>query len=58
MSEWKECKLANVACLVKDTYKPKTGDHLPYIGLEHIQEQGLRLLSVGDSDSVTSQASA
>jgi type I restriction enzyme S subunit len=40
---------------VKDTYKPKTGDHLPYIGLEHIQEQGLRLLSIGDSDSVTSQ---
>jgi len=53
--EWKECKLSEVARLVKDTYKPKTGDHLPYIGLEHIQEQGLRLLSVGDSDSVTSQ---
>ncbi len=55
MSEWKECKLENAACLVKDTYKPKIHDHLPYIGLEHIQEQGLRLLSVGDSDSVTSQ---
>lgn len=53
--EWKECKLSEVARLVKDTYKPKTGDHLPYIGLEHIQEQGLRLLSIGDSDSVTSQ---
>jgi type I restriction enzyme S subunit len=55
MREWKECKLGNVARLVKDTYKPKIGDHLPYIGLEHIQEQGLRLLSVGDSDSVISQ---
>jgi len=55
MSDWKECKLGDVAYLVKDTYKPKIGDHLPYIGLEHIQEQGLRLLGVGDSDSVTSQ---
>ena len=55
MSEWKECKLGDVAHLVKGTYKPKTGDHLPYIGLEHIQEQGLRLLSIGNSDSVTSQ---
>jgi len=55
MSEWKECKLGHVAYLVKDTYKPKIGDHLPYIGLEHIREQDLRLLSVGDSDSVTSQ---
>ena len=55
MSEWQECKLGDVARLVKDTYNPKIGDHLPYIGLEHIQEQGLRLLSVGDSDSVISQ---
>ncbi len=55
MSEWKESKLGDVAYLVKDTCKPKPGEHLPYIGLEHIQEQGLRLLSIGDSDSVTSQ---
>lgn len=47
MSNWKECKLGDVARLVKDTYKPKIDDHLPYIGLEHIQEQGLRLLSIG-----------
>ena len=55
MSIWKECKLGNIAYLVKDTYTPKAGEHLPYIGLEHIQEQKLRLLSIGDSDSVTSQ---
>lgn len=54
-SGWKECKLSEVASLVKETCIPKQGDHLPYIGLEHIQEQGLRLLSVGNFDSVTSQ---
>lgn len=52
---WKGRKLSEVASLVKETCIPKPGDHLPYIGLEHIQEQGLRLLGVGDSDSVTSQ---
>jgi type I restriction enzyme, S subunit len=55
MNEWKEHKLEEVATLVKDTYKPKAGDHLPYIGLEHIQEQALRLFDIGDSDSITSQ---
>jgi type I restriction enzyme S subunit len=55
MNNWKECKLGDVAILIKDTYKPKKDDHLPYIGLEHIQENGLRLIKVGDSDSVTSQ---
>ncbi len=52
---WKEYKLGAVARLSKDTYLPKKNDHLPYIGLEHIQEQGLRLISIGDSDSITSQ---
>lgn len=54
MSEWKECKIGDVAGLVKDVYRPRKGDHLPYIGLEHIQEQGLRLLGIGDSDSINS----
>ncbi|MDD5269935.1 MAG: restriction endonuclease subunit S [Candidatus Omnitrophica bacterium] len=54
MSEWKEQKLAEVAQLVKEVYRPQKGDHLPYIGLEHIQEQKLRLKSIGDSDSVVS----
>jgi type I restriction enzyme S subunit len=52
---WKVQKLFEVAQLIKDVYRPHKGDHLPYIGLEHIQEQGLRLLSIGDSDSVASQ---
>ena len=55
MSEWKECKLGDVAYLVKDTYQPKIGDHMPYIGLEYIQEQSLCLLGIGDSDSIKSQ---
>ena len=55
MNGWQECKLREVARLVKDTCVPKKGAHVPYIGLEHIQEQGLRLLGIGDSDSVISQ---
>lgn len=55
MSEWRECRLEDIAYLVKDVYKPQFGDHLPYIGLENIAEQSLRLLGIGDSDSVKSQ---
>lgn len=54
-NDWMEFKLGDVVHLVKDSYKPKIGDHLPYIGLEHIQAKSLRLLSIGDSDSVISQ---
>lgn len=54
MSTWEERKLSQIAYLAKDVYIPKEGAHLPYIGLEHIQPDGLRLLDVGDSDSVTS----
>jgi len=54
MSEWKEYKLEEIADLVKDKYLPKEGDTLNYVGLEHIQEQVLRLNSIGCSDDVIS----
>ncbi len=54
MSEWKEYKLGEIADLVKDKYLPKEGDTLNYVGLEHIQEQALRLNSIGCSDDVIS----
>ena len=54
MSEWLECKLVDMAELVKDKYTPVKGDDLKYIGLEHIQEQALRLIGIGNSDDITS----
>jgi len=54
MSEWKECKLGDIAELIKDKYSPQKGDGLHYIGLEHIQEQSLRLNGIGCSDDITS----
>ena len=54
MSEWKEIELDNIAELVKDKYTPQKGDKLHYIGLEHIQEQSLKLKGLGNSDEITS----
>jgi type I restriction enzyme S subunit len=51
---WKECKLGDVAEIIKDKYIPTKGDSLSYIGLEHIQEQTLRLNSIGSSEDITS----
>lgn len=53
MNNWFENKIDNVAYLVKDIWD--VGDEsLPYIGLEHINEQDLRLNSIGISDTVAS----
>ncbi len=55
MSEWKEYKLGDVAELAKDTFIPTGNDNLNYIGLEHIEQETLRLNSVGRSTDVSSQ---
>lgn len=53
MGEWTEYKIADIATLVKDSWK--VGDEkLPYLGLEHIEEAKLRLNGVGSSDDVAS----
>lgn len=53
MSEWRECKLGDVAKLSKKSWK--VGDEqMPYIGLEHIEEAKLRLNGIGKSDDVAS----
>lgn len=54
MQKWKEYKLDQIARLVKDSFKPNAEESLPYIGLEHIEEQQLRLNSVGHSSEVIS----
>lgn len=51
--EWKEQELSELAELRKDSWK--VGDEqLPYIALEHIVENGLRLEGIGDSSIVAS----
>lgn len=50
---WREVKLGEIAEILKATWK--VGDkQFPYIGLEHIEENTLRLNSIGDSNSLES----
>ena len=52
--EWSAFELGKVAELIKDAYLPNKSEVLPYIGLEHIDQQTLSLNSVGESSDVTS----
>ena len=52
---WREVELQDLATLSKSIWKPdEESKELPYIGLEHIEEQKLRLNSIGNSSSVMS----
>jgi type I restriction enzyme, S subunit len=53
MEDWKTFKLRDFAELRKEQIKPN-GDDLPYIGLEHIEQQSMRLNGVGSSKNVIS----
>ncbi|MBK8055952.1 MAG: restriction endonuclease subunit S [Saprospiraceae bacterium] len=53
MSEWKTYKLSEIAELRKEQITPN-GTEQPYIGLEHIEQQSLRLNGIGSSKSVIS----
>jgi type I restriction enzyme, S subunit len=53
MNNWVENKINNVASLVKEKWD--VGDkELPYLGLEHINEQDLRINDIGNSNQVAS----
>ncbi len=52
MSEWKEYKLSEIAEIIKDGYKPYGDSNLNYIGFEHIEQESLRLNSVGVASEV------
>ncbi|MDZ4142027.1 MAG: restriction endonuclease subunit S [Methylotenera sp.] len=54
MSEWQELTLGKITEPVKNTYLPKSEEQLAYIGLEHIEQETLRLTGVGTSSDVTS----
>ncbi len=51
---WNSYKFSEMAYLQKDTYLPSPSEKLPYIGLEHIDEQSLSLNSIGTSNDITS----
>ena len=53
MSEWKTYKLGDFAELRKKQIAPN-GEEQPYIGLEHIEQQSLRLNGIGNSTDVIS----
>jgi len=54
MNKWKKYKLGEFTEPIKETYSPNGSDKYTYIGLEHIEQESLRLNSVGVSSDVTS----
>lgn len=54
MSEWKEYMLVEITEPIKETYTPNGMDNLNYIGMEHIEQETLRLTEIGSSNDVTS----
>ena len=50
---WQKIKLGDAVQLLKEIWKVG-GKTFPYIGLEHIEENSLRLNSHGDSNAITS----
>jgi len=52
--EWQEYSLEEITHLIKEIYIPNTHENLDYIGLEHIEQETLRLNGVGSSLDVTS----
>ncbi|MBD3750598.1 MAG: restriction endonuclease subunit S [Sphingobacteriales bacterium] len=53
-SRWRELQLSEITEPIKDTYNPDGSNDFTYIGLEHIEQETLRLNSVGVSSDVTS----
>ena len=42
------------AQLIRDSYNPSANENLPYVGLEHIGQQTLRLNAIGSSSETIS----
>ena len=43
MSDWKEYQVKDIIQVVREGYKPNINDEIPYLGLEHINEQSAHL---------------
>jgi len=46
---WRKVKLGKAIKEVRDLYEPKQSEHFKYIGLEHIEQNSLKLSGIGDS---------
>jgi len=51
---WQVVRIENCCELVKKTFKPSKADIRNYIGLEHIEQQTLRLIEIGSTDAIQS----
>src|SRR5690625_1694533 len=54
MSDWVKKKLGDIAKEVRDTYEPNQSESIPYVGLEHIAQQDLKLIGTGKSSDTQS----
>lgn len=54
MSDWVKKKLGDIAKEVRDTYEPNQSESIPYVGLEHIAQQDLKLIGTGKSSDTLS----
>lgn len=55
MSTWSKQIINQIAEEKRIPYTPLPSEHIPYLGLEHIEQQSLRLTGIGDSREVNSQ---
>lgn len=55
---WTEVPLGEKAYEVRELYEPRKDDDLSYIGLEHIEQQTLRLNGIGSSSKTVSTKKA
>jgi len=51
---WKTITFGKCAQLIKETYKPVQTESIPYIGLEHIEQNSLQLIGIGNSSETIS----
>ena len=55
MTTWTRQKVSALVTKKKDSYGPVLTEHFPYLGLEYIEQQSLRLSGIGDSAETDSQ---
>jgi len=53
-SGWREVKIGDVAYQINKSFNPKKEGEMPYIGLEHIEQQTLKIVSIGNSKETKS----
>ncbi len=51
---WNRYKLGEMAFEVRELYEPKGSEDIPYIGLEHVEQQTLHLSEIGTSSNTVS----